>query len=319
MHHAWQRLAGRALTFLLLALMAFGALAQNSQKARGPVFPTRDLPAIPLPGRTAPTPFLSQPNSGSAPTGAAMPAAQQPRGTLPQPPRSALEAAIARPFVMDVATARLLADTKAFTARAEMDLALGPALSRATNTVPLVVAFLDGRLRMDMDVNEVRSLGFPAPAFSSLIEMGLNQVVSVVRPEKRVLHILYPDVRGYLDFPLTPEESAGTMKVERADTGRGTANGEPCAMQRIVLTREGTNRHDAIVWLSDAQRGFPVQIQWNEPNAQVTFRFLQVNIVKPDLALFEPPSEYAKYPDYTVLIQTAAARKNALTRTRREP
>ncbi len=207
----------------------------------------------------APSPFISRTNPAVTPF-VSMPSAQQPRGTLPAPPRSALEAALSRPFVMDVATARLLADARAFTARAEMDMVMGPPNARTTNTVPLVVAFLEGRMRMDMDVNEVRSSTIPAPMFTALIELDLNKVVSVVRPDRRVLHVMYPDLRGYIDFPLTPEEVAGTMKVERTQAGRGTALGESCAMQRVVVTCESTNRHEATVWLSDAQRGFPVHL-----------------------------------------------------------
>jgi len=220
---------------------------------------------------------------------------------------------------MDAATAQLFGTVRGFTARAEMDLVVGPPNGRDTNTVPINVAFLDGRMRTDMDLNEVRATAIPAPTFTSLIAMGIYQVVNVVRPDRGVAHLMYPELKSFTDFPLTPEETTRSMKIARTDAGRGTAVGRFCAVQRVVVTGSSTNRHEATVWLSDNMRGFPVQIQWDEPRGQVTLRFLDVYLITPDIGLFEPPRDYIKYPDQAMLLQNASQRKNSEPRPRRGP
>lgn len=172
-----------------------------------------------------------------------------------------------------------------------------------------------------MDLNEVRAAAIPAPTFTSLIAVGISQVVSVVRPDRGVMHLMYPELKGFTDFPLTREEAARSQPISRTDAGRGitTWSREPCVIQKIVLAGDASSRHEATIWLSETRRGFPVQIQWHEPNAEVVFRFIEINDITPDIAIFEPPLSYAKYPDQPMLLQNALQRKNSEARTRQRP
>ncbi|MBI3874861.1 MAG: hypothetical protein HY300_02630 [Verrucomicrobia bacterium] len=263
----------------------------------------QDSPAIPLPGRGAnaspptPSPFVTKPATNGV---------FDPRASLP---KQSPAPAMMRPFNIDAATAVLLADTRAFTARAEMEMAFGPPTARETNTVPIVVFFNEGRLRTDLDLTQVRSPSGLLPAFTGLLALDVVQIRNIVRPDKRVMHLVYPGTFSYTDLPLLPEECNHTLKIERGDIGHDAALGQPCQKQKITVTYANNDKHEAMVWFSDTLRGFPVQIQWLERSATVTLRYLEVNMAVPALNVFEPPSSFMRYADQPTMLQSAMQRK----------
>ncbi len=277
------------------------AEAQVKPGQRGQI--RQDFPAIPLPGRganaspTTPNPFVARPATNGI---------FDPRASLSV---QAPAPAPVRPFNMDAATAVLLADTRAFTARAEMELTFGPPNARETNTVPISVAYLEGRLRTDLDLNQVRSPTSIAPAFTGLLALDVTRIMNVVRPDKRAMYLVYPGTFSYTSIPLLPEECDRTLKIERGEAIHETALGQPCQKQKITVTYANNDKHEAMAWFSDTLRGFPVQIQWLERNATVTLRYLEVSQIVPALNVFEPPATFMKYNDQPAMLQAAMQRK----------
>lgn len=304
---------------LLLVISAVAALPAPAQQLppgqRGQI--RQGLPVIPQPGRanlptpSTPNPFAQRPETNTV---------FNPRLSLP---KSAPDPATMRPFNMDAATAKLLADTKSFSARADMVFAYGPPQARETNIVPLVVYFLDGRLRTDMNLAQIATpQGMLAPPFVGLVSVGVDRIINIVRPDRRSMFLMYPGFNSYTELPLLPEECATTdkegdaLKIARADAGRETMLGQACAKQKVTLIYANGSRHEAMVWFSDELRGFPVQIQWLEPGATVTLRFLQVNITMLEPNLFDAPKGHFKYADQPAMLVAVAQKRASDPRNR---
>lgn len=208
----------------------------------------------------------------------------------------------------DGAMKKLFGDNSAFTATLESQI---KPKSDDTITMPGKIAFDSGKARLEMNLDEARGLKLPPNAAAQMKSMGLDQMVTVSLPEKKLFYLIYPGLQSYLENPL-PEATAGTnqnFKVETTALGKETVVGHPCVESKVVVTDDKGATNEFTVWNATDLKNFPVKIFRAGQNADITMSFTDVSFTKPSASLFDPPAGYTRYNNMQTMMQTEVMKK----------
>jgi len=215
------------------------------------------------------------------------------------------------PTGMGAAITKLFGENRAFTAKAEVQLLDGS--QKEIAVMPMDFSLLDKSLRVEMDLSQVKNREMPPGAVESLKQMGMARVVSIINPSKQSAYMLYPDQKVLLSVPL-PKEQTNTpaaSKLEKTALGNETVDGHACVKNKVTLTDDTGQPIDVTLWNATDLKDFPVQIQTKEKENTSMMRFKQVQLTKPDAALFEPPADYAHYGSQEELMQAILTKATA--------
>lgn len=205
---------------------------------------------------------------------------------------------------LNAAMMKLFGDVKAFSSQAEVRM-----LDKAgveTMSMPMAFAMLDGKIRAEIDMSRVKSKDMPPEAAASLKQMGMDKMISIVRPDKKSTLVIYPSLRSYTDVPMSKEDAADLDKkytVRTTKLGNETIDGHPCEKNKVVVTGENGEKHEALVWNAADLKKFPIQMQMNQQEADVVMRYTNTQMSPPDAKQFEAPAGYTKYPSVDKLMQ----------------
>jgi hypothetical protein len=203
------------------------------------------------------------------------------------------------------ATLKLFGDFPAFTSKSDVRLQEKP--SRAMTTLTLDFGMLDGKVRMALDMDTVKSAQIPQQMLASLKAAGLTKVVTVLLPERRKALVIYPGAGSYAEIPLAPEEAADMHKkfrIEKTRVGNETVGGHACEKTKVVLRPETGEKHEALVWYAKDMNDFPLRIQMEQPDGVVVMDFRDVKFTRPESKQFEAPAGCA-YDNAETLMQNA--------------
>src|SRR5262249_44209986 len=153
---------------------------------------------------------------------------------------------------------------------------------------------------------QMKSKDVPPGTADALKQMGMSRVISLVRPDKKLIHIIYPDQKCYLNMTLPPEEAEAadkSVKLEKTPLGKETLDGHPCVKNKVVTPAvDKAQAMEATTWNATDLKDFPVQIQTQEKGNTTIMRFKQVQLAKPEAKDFELPADYKQYNDQQELI-----------------
>ena len=203
---------------------------------------------------------------------------------------------------------RLFGTNTAFTAQAEVQI-LGPDHKERVG-MPMTFTRLDSKIRVEVDVARMRNREQP-DALARLAPLGLDRVISLIRPEQRTTSVAFPKLQSVVKLPMPPVEADAFLKkakLERTRLAQEKMEGHPCVKQRVVITDDKAQKHEATVWTASDLRDFPVCVATREGNDTVVMRFRQVQFTRADAKLFEPPSGYTEYPDMQSLMAGAVVK-----------
>jgi hypothetical protein len=205
------------------------------------------------------------------------------------------------PAGMSASMAKFFGDNKSFTAKVEasMDNPTQP----GTMTMEMKLAMLDGKTRQEMDLSTVKG-GMPAAQVARMKQMGVDKTVSIVRPDKKMSYVVFPNLQSYALMEMTDKQVADAMdesKVEKTSLGKETVDGHACEKNKMTVKDDNGEKHEVLVWNATDMKGFPVQIQTEEQGKKMLMKFKDVKLEKPDAKLFEPPAEFTKYDSMQAL------------------
>jgi hypothetical protein len=206
-------------------------------------------------------------------------------------------------------------DNKAFSARAEIKTRQ-PNQEKAT-TIPMKFTTLDGRVRSEVDVTEIKDGPFPPSAIPMMQQMGMDKTITITGPGKASVMIIYPSLKAYAEMPIPggkPSDASKKPKVEKTGAGKESIDGHDCEKNKVTVTDQNGQKHEAIVWNASDLKGFPVQIEVTGAGSTSTTKFTNVSVEKPDAKLFEAPPEYTKYDGIQQLLQAVMTKKAATLR-----
>ncbi len=213
---------------------------------------------------------------------------------------------------ISASTAQLFGDNNAFSADVEVETR-GPAPGNSA-TIPGKMAFDHGKSRFALDMAEMKGGHIPPGAAAQMKTMGMDKMVVIARPDKKVQYLVYPGLQSYAESPLAgPEANAapGDFKVELTELGKETVDGHPCVKNKAVVTDKEGQKHESTVWNATDLKKFPVKMELNENGNLSTMSFKNVTLSAPDAAQFEPPPGFTKYDNFMSMMQQAMMKRMA--------
>ena len=202
------------------------------------------------------------------------------------------------------AMTKLFGDVKAFSARADMRVL--DSAEKESMSMAMTFALLDGMVRMEIDLAQMKSASMPPGAAASLKQMGMDRLTTIILPEKKSVCIIYPGLQAYVDMPLPEEEAAAAkkdFKISKTEMGKETIDGHACVKNKVIMTDDKGEKHEVLVWEASDLKSFPIQIRMTEKGTNVVIRYKDVQFSRPDARQFEAPAGYAKHTDMMQLMQ----------------
>ncbi|MDB6110829.1 MAG: hypothetical protein JWR69_2579 [Pedosphaera sp.] len=197
---------------------------------------------------------------------------------------------------MNAAMSKLFGSNNAFTSKAELHV-LDKA-NKETTRMPMGFNMLDGKTRLDLDLTQIKSSQLPAATIASLKQMGMDQLVTIIRPDKKATLLIYPSLKSYAEIAMSSEEAAEAnknFKIEKTKLGKETIDGHACDKSKVVLTDDKGQKQTAIAWNAADLRDFPVQLQMTEQDNTVVMKFKEIKLGRPDAKQFEAPAGLTRY------------------------
>jgi hypothetical protein len=202
------------------------------------------------------------------------------------------------------AMSKLFGDNQVFSAGLETQIA---PKSGKPMTMPGQIFFDAGKSRFEINLADMKGGKMSPDTVSQMKSMGMDQMVTIARPDKMLAYMVYPGLQSYAPIQLskgdrTPTE--GDFKVEIAEIGKETVDGHPCVKNKYTVIDKDGAKHESTVWNATDLKKFPVKIQTTEGSDEVTMLFKNVSLTKPAAKLFEAPADFQKYDSVMQLMQT---------------
>jgi hypothetical protein len=202
---------------------------------------------------------------------------------------------------INAAMIKMFGDIKAFSAKANVRLLDKD--QKETSTMPMTMALREGKMRTDMDLSEVKMAGIPAEAAAMMKQAGMDKMVSLIDPTKKVTTLIYPNMQSYAEMPANEEEVSGT--VTSKDVGEEKIDGHTCKKVQLTATDAKGKTQEALVWQAKDLKNFPIQMQMKQKENTVVVKFQEPKLETPPASDFEIPAGYTKYPTFQALLQSA--------------
>ncbi len=201
------------------------------------------------------------------------------------------------PGGMSGALTRLFGTVKAFTSKANVRV-LDSKQEQIAN-MPMDFAFLNGKIRVEMDLAKMENRNMPPGMPAALKRRGMAQVITIVRPDKKLAYAVYPDQKAVLSMPLPPsdETTNSSSELKRSELGKATIEGQPCIKNKVLVPDTGGKTIEAITWNATDLRNFPIRIETAEHGNTSIVSFSHVQFDSPDPQEFDPPAGYTVYTD----------------------
>jgi len=185
---------------------------------------------------------------------------------------------------VNVAMAKLFGANNAFTSK--VDIQVLDSTQKEAMRMPMLFATVDGRMRVEIDMMQVKSKSLPPDALAAFKQAGVDRVVSVIRPDKKAKYLIYMGARSLVNEPMSEEETAaagGSFKMEKTPLGTETIDGHPCTKQRVVIKNsKDAVVLDAVTWNASDLKDFPVQISVKEEENTSILLFRDLKFKAPD-------------------------------------
>jgi len=223
-------------------------------------------------------------------------------------------------------TAKLFGENTAYSATLEMQST--DSSTGSTISTPGKVAALEGKSRFEMDLTQMKGGNLPPQAAEQMKQMGMDKMVVISRPDKKISYMIYPNLEAYAEMAMQNPDAAApatNFKLETTELGKETLDGHPCVKNKTVVTDDKGNKHESIVWNATDLKNFPIKIettgQFSKTTAQIedeklvktettseqgrkaTMLFKDVKLAKPDAGLFDPPANYKHYDNLQQMMQ----------------
>jgi len=174
--------------------------------------------------------------------------------------------------------------------------------------VDMKFSMLDSKVRMEMDMTRMAD---PRGA-TQMKAMGMDQVVFISQPDKKLVTQVYPGLKGYIETAMPETQAAEATKdykMEKTSLGKETVDSHACEKNKVIMTDDKGQKHEFLVWNATDMKDFPLRFQTTEQGSTVTMSYKDVKLDKPDAKLFEPPAEYTKYESQMDLIQATVMKR----------
>ena len=207
------------------------------------------------------------------------------------------------------ATDKLFGEHKAFSATLEFQTS---GQGNGDVTMPGKLSFDNGKARFEMNMSEMRGSQMPAGAAQHMKAMGMDNMISISRPDLKLAYIVYPGLNSYAE--MTPQKASDSTtpddyKADIEKLGTETVDGHDCVKNKVTVTDKEGAKHVSTVWNATDLKNFPIKIVTTEEGATATMLFKNISFDKPAAGNFEPPAGYTKYSSVQAMMQAEMMKK----------
>jgi hypothetical protein len=195
---------------------------------------------------------------------------------------------------------KMFGDIKAFTAAGESRLLDNT--QKEITAMPMTLALREGKLRAEMDISQIKGGGIPPEAAAMVKQAGMDKMVTLILPERKMTMLIYPDAQAYTEMPA--KEEVGD-KVETTELGKENINGHPCKKVKMVTTDSKGKTHEATIWQATDLKNFPIQMEMPQKSNILIVKFKDPKFDAPAAGLFDIPTTFVKYNNVQELMQAA--------------
>ena len=209
------------------------------------------------------------------------------------------------------AMSKLFGDNQTFTATMEVETS--DPTAGGNITMPGKLSFDHGKSRFEMNMGEIKGSALPPQAVEQMKAMGMDQMVSISRPDSKSILMVYPGIQSYAENAL-PEKATATaddFKVDTTELGKEAADGHDCVKNKVVVTEKDGTKHESTVWNATDLKKFPVKIETTEQGHHAVMHFKDVTFTTPAASAFEAPASYKKYSGMQEMMQDVMMKKMA--------
>ncbi|EEF61602.1 DUF4412 domain-containing protein [Pedosphaera parvula] len=210
---------------------------------------------------------------------------------------------------MNMAMMKLFGDNNNFTSKAEISISKA---GKTSTTMPINFALAGDKMRTDIDMTQIKSTDMPANAMAMMKQMGMDQMSTIMLPEKKMTYIIYPSLKAYAEQPMDKDDvidATKNYKIEKTALGKETIDGHPTQKNKVVMTDDKGQKQEATVWNATDLKDFPVQMQMNEDSNVVLMHYKDIKLGKPDANKFEVPTGMTKYSSAQQLMQAEMTKR----------
>jgi hypothetical protein len=213
------------------------------------------------------------------------------------------------PGKVNAAMTRLFGKDAAFTAKADVQV-----LDASRNEwmrAPMQFAVLDDKVRVEINMADMKSKELQEEAAAGLKQLGMDRVISIVRPDKKMTYIIYPGAKSYLSMPMDKEEVATSerdLKVDVVPQGKEKIGNYQTVKNKVTVKDGDAVVLEALTWNATELKDFPVQVETKEKENISVMRFSDIKIGKPDAKQFEPPTDFKGYSSAQQMMMDMAGR-----------
>jgi outer membrane lipoprotein-sorting protein len=206
--------------------------------------------------------------------------------------------------------ARLFGKDAGFTATATTSTLDAKGTETITTTA---YAVRDSQVRMEMDLTKTKTMRKGKPVkqrgddTEGMAEMGMDQQVILVLPDKQATYLVYPKMKAYCLAPKTAEVT-GESKTEWKEIGTDTVDGHPCVKYEVTTTKADGTTEQLTAWKATDLNNFIIQTVTVENGETTTMKFADIKHEKPPAAMFELPADYTKYGSMQEMMMGAMQR-----------
>jgi hypothetical protein len=208
---------------------------------------------------------------------------------------------------------KLFGTINAFSARADVQV-------QDTNRMevlrtPMNFALLTGKIRMDFDMSQMQGQAVQPVVVKALKNAGLDKVASILRLDKRTIHLVFPGNRSYVNMEMSPadvEAAQKNVQVQKTALGQEMVDNHPCTKNRVVIKNaKGVALFEGLTWNASDMTNFPVRISVQTKEGTTVMHFTQVVMTPPAATQFDVPGGYTRYASTDALFLAIAQKQNA--------
>jgi hypothetical protein len=198
---------------------------------------------------------------------------------------------------------QLFGQNRTFTGRTE--LRVTDTGNKEVMRMPMTMACLDTKVRVEVNLAELNSSKMPAQAAAMFKQAGMEQVASILRPDRKQAIISFPTAKIYTQEAMSASDLDGftaRYDIRSEDIGRETLEGHPCMKSKVTVQSSSGGTMQGTVWRATDLKNFPIRIILPSGDSTVEMTFKDLKLAKPDPTLFEAPVGHRRYDNMEKLM-----------------
>jgi|GEM_PF-6465267 hypothetical protein len=206
------------------------------------------------------------------------------------------------------ALSEFFTDSRDYSARAELILPE----QEPGDSIPIGLAVSGGRMRWQLNLNQVRSARFPPERIALLRQMSLDTAVLWLKPGED-LKVALPRLKAWAQtptptFPAIEEQAANKQgKLRKTAIGREVIDGHPCVKHMLNAPDENNPGQVALIWEATDLENLPIKILVKTDGRIHGFQLRNVKPGQIDERHFQPPAAFVRKPSMAALLQQGIA------------